>query len=206
MKWHPSSIGNLMASPRNKTEALSEGAKTYIREIAKQNFYEYKSEIRTKPVMKGIDQELESIALLNAVRFTDYKKNNIRVETEYLSGECDIITEDSIIDVKTSWSLETFPAFGSEAHNSKYEWQGVAYMLLYDKPLFELVYCMISTDKDLLSDWDNKSIHQVDHIEPAKRITVLKYERNVEKEEFMNEKLVHASMFYAMCIAELNDK
>ena len=61
MKWHPSSIGNLMASPRNKTEALSEGAKTYIREIAKQNFYEYKSEIRTKPVMKGIDQELESI-------------------------------------------------------------------------------------------------------------------------------------------------
>jgi len=58
----------------------------------------------------------------------------------------------------------------------------------------------------LLSDWDNKTIHQVDHIEPAKRITVLKYERNVEKEEFMNEKLVHASMFYAMCIAELNDK
>jgi len=111
MKWHPSSIGNLMASPRNKTEALSEGAKTYIREIAKQNFYGYKSEIRTKPVMKGIDQELESIALLNAVRFTDYKKNNLRVESEYLSGECDIITEDSIIDCKTSWSLETFPAF-----------------------------------------------------------------------------------------------
>jgi hypothetical protein len=79
-------------------------------------------------------------------------------------------------------------------------------MLLYDKPLFELVYCMITTGDDLLSDWDNKSIHQVDHIEPAKRITVLKYERNLEKEEFMNEKLVHASMFYAMCIAELNDK
>ena len=102
--------------------------------------------------------------------------------------------------------LLLFPAFVSEAHNSKYEWQGVAYMLLYNKPLFELVYCMVSTADDLLSDWDNKSIHQVDHIEPAKRITVLKYERDVEKEEYMNEKLVHASMFYAMCIAELNDK
>ncbi len=32
---------------------------------------------------------------------------------------------------------------------------------------------MIDTDDELLSDWDNRDIHKVSHIDPTKRITVV---------------------------------
>jgi hypothetical protein len=58
---------------------------------------------------KESNQELESINLLNSVRFENYEKNDQRIENDFITGECDIITNESIIDIKTSWSLDTFP-------------------------------------------------------------------------------------------------
>ena len=110
MKFRASQLGKLMTSSRTKGEALSQTAKSYIIEQAKQDFYGYKAQLMNKYVLKGIEQEQDSIDLLNLVRLEDYKKNDNRVENEWVSGCCDIITETSIIDIKTSWSLDTFPA------------------------------------------------------------------------------------------------
>jgi hypothetical protein len=123
-----------------------------------------------------------------------------------LTGECDIITDDTIIDIKTSWSLETFPATPSEAHDKDYEWQVRGYMMLYDRPKAEVVFCMVSTDKDLLTPWDNLSIHEVDHIEPRFRITAVCYERDEEIEATMIEKLEAATTYYIGYVNELNEK
>ena len=170
MKWHPSQLGKLMTNPRSKSEVLSETAKSEIRRIAKEDFFGYETELNTKPILKGKLWEQEGIDLLNQVRFTKYVKNAVRVENEYMTGECDIIIDDLIIDIKSSWSLETFPATPSEGDSSDYEWQGRAYMWLYDRPSFELIYTMYDTDDTLLTDWDNKSIHKVSHIDPTKQI------------------------------------
>ena len=210
MKWHPSSIGKIMTNPRNKSEVLSETAKSYIKSIAKQDFYGYNIELNNKYIIKGIEQEQDSIKLLNDVRFTSYKKNKVRLETESMTGECDILLDDLIIDIKTSWSLETFPATSDDGDESLYEWQGRAYMYLYDRPSFELIYCMVSTDPTndlgLLTPWDNMSLHRVDHIDPAKRITVIKYERDMDLELAMLERLRHASEFYVQYVNVLNNK
>ena len=210
MKWHPSSIGKIMTNARSKSEVLSETAKSYIKSIAKQDFYGYNIELNNKYIIKGIEQEQDSIDLVNAVRFTDYKKNKVRLETELMTGECDILLDDTIIDIKTSWSFETWPATAEDGDESLYEWQGRAYMYLYDRPSFELIYCMVSTDPHndygLLNQWDNMSLHRVDHIDAAKRITVIRYERDIELELAMLERLRHASEFYVQYINKLNNK
>lgn len=206
MIFRPSQLGKLMTNSRSKSEVLSETAKSEIRRIAKQQFYGYNTELKTKPMVKGTDWEQVGIDLLNNVRFTNYTKNENRVTNDYLSGCCDIITDDLIIDIKSSWSLETFPATPSEAESSDYEWQGRAYMMLYDRPAFELIYTMYTTPDELLTEWDNLSIHRVDHIDPAKRITVVRYERDVMYEELIIERLRHCSEYYSQYVNELNNK
>ena len=206
MKWRPSQLGKLMTNPRSKSESLSETCKSEIRKIAKQEFYGYSTDLNTKPIMKGRDWEQEGIELLNSVRFTNYKKNTNRVENEYMSGECDILTDDLIIDIKSSWSLETFPATPGEAESSDYEWQGRAYMWLYNKPAFELVYTMFTTPDELLTEWDNLSIHRVDHINPVYRVTVLRYERDEQYEELIRDRLILCSEYYSQYMNELTNK
>jgi len=206
MKWRPSQLGKLMTNSRNKSEVLSETAKSEIRKIAKQDFYGYQTDIRTKPMIKGTDWEQSGIDLLNNVRFTNYTKNEVRLENEYMTGCCDIITDNLIIDIKSSWSLDTFPATPSEGQNSDYEWQGRAYMWLYDRPSFELVYVMYTTPDELLTEWDNMSIHRVDHIPMHQRITVLKFERDEMYEDLIRDRLIHCNEYYSKYVNELNNK
>lgn len=195
MKWHPSSIGKLMTNGRGKNE-VGATAKSYIKQIAKENFYGYRSEINNKYIQKGLMQEQESIDLLNTVRFEAYEKNTVRMVNDLMTGECDIITNDSIIDIKTSWSLDTFPVMPEDGYDSLYEWQLRAYMMLYDRSKAELIYCMVTTSNELLNEWENLSLHRVDHIAPEKRITVLSFERNEDKEIEMIDRLKWASEYY----------
>ena len=206
MKWHPSSIGNLMTTAKAKSEILSETAKTYIKKKAKEHYFGFSSSITTKPMIKGKDWEEESIALVNQVRGSFYIKNKERFENEFLTGEPDVILDDCIIDVKTSWSLETWPATPGEGVNKDYMWQLFAYCWLLDKQEAELIYCMIDTDDLLLGDWDNRSIHKVSHIDPTKRITVLKYAMLDEYIDQMKEKLSASTEYYNEYTNQLNNK
>jgi hypothetical protein len=206
MKWHPSTIGKLMTAPKLKSEQLSETAKTEIRKIAKEQFFGFSSSITTKPMIKGKDWEEESIALVNQVRGTFYVKNKERFENEFLTGEPDIILDDMIIDIKTSWSLETWPATPDEGVNKDYMWQLFAYCWLLGKWQAELIYCMIDTDDVLLGDWDNRSIHKVSHIDPKHRITVLRYAMLDEYIDQMREKLTACNEYYSQYINQLNNK
>ena len=195
-----------MTTAKAKSEILSETAKTYIKKKAKEHYFGFSSSITTKPMIKGKDWEEESIALVNQVRGTFYIKNKERFENEFLTGEPDIILENTIIDVKTSWSLETWPATPGEGVNKDYMWQLFAYCWLLDKQEAELIYCMIDTDDLLLGDWDNRSIHKVSHIDPTKRITVLKYAMLDEYIDQMKEKLSASTEYYNEYTNQLNNK
>jgi hypothetical protein len=207
MKFRASSLGKLMTSSRTKGEALSQTAKSYIIQKAKEDFFEYRSELNSKYIIKGLAQEQDSINLLNLVRLEDYKKNEERVENEWLSGCCDIITDTSIIDIKTSWSLDTFPATTYELKDtSDYEWQGRAYMWLYDMPSFELCYVMVTTAPEIMGEYENGALHYVDHIAPEKRITSITFERDKEIEIQMAERLILATEFYNEVLTQLKNK
>ena len=205
MIFRCSSLAKLMTNPRNKSDSLSETAKSYIKQLAKENYYGYTSKIETKAMRKGTEYEMESIALVNSVWFgSNFVKNQIRETSTYLSGHPDIISDDAIIDIKTSWSLETFPALAEDADS--YEWQVRGYMYLFNKAKAYVIFCMIDTDDDLLSDWDNRDIHKVAHIDPVKRITVVSYERDAVLEELMEARLRDASEFYSQYMQQLINK
>ena len=121
MKWRASQIGKLMTTSRSKTDVLSQTAKSYIEQLAKEDFFGYTSPLVNRYLDKGINQELESINLLNSVRFENYEKNTERIENEFMTGECDIITNESIIDIKTSWSLDTFPELPEDIDAKDYD-------------------------------------------------------------------------------------
>ena len=205
MKWRASQIGKLMTNDRSGKN-IGQTAINYINQIAKEDFFGYESPVINRYLDKGTNQELESIQLLNAVRFEDFQKNAVRKSNEFITGECDIETVSSIIDIKTSWSLDTFPELPEDIDSKDYEWQGRAYMCLYDKPEFELVYCMVSTWDEFLTQYDDKRLHKVDHIDPAKRITSITFERDMELEKQMIERCQLATEYYIERMNKLNNK
>lgn len=196
MKIRCSALGKIMTNPRSKKETLSAGCKTYIKELVKEDLFNYKSTIDSKYLTKGIDMEDTSIDLYNEVYGTLYLKNTERLSNEFITGECDINAEDKIIDIKSSWSLETFPASPEDVNNKDYEWQLRGYMMLYDKPKAELAYCMVSTPDYLLKDWDNLGIHKVDSHDPFLRVTTISFERDREKEQEIMERVIECGKFY----------
>lgn len=206
MKWRASQIGKLMTTSRTKGELLSQTAKSYIDQLAKEHFYGYESPIVNRYLDKGINQELESIQLLNSVRFENFEKNKQRLENEWLTGECDILTNEKIIDIKTSWSLDTFPELPEDIDSKEYEWQGRAYMILFERHEFELVYCMVSTWDEFLTQYDDKTIHKVDHIDPRFRITSVTFERDFELENQMIERCKLATEYYNERMNKLKKK
>jgi hypothetical protein len=206
MKFRASQLGKLMANDRSGKN-MGQTAKSYIIQKAKEDFFEYRSELNSKYITKGLAQEQDSIDLLNLVRLEDYRKSDERVENEWLTGCCDIITETSIIDIKTSWSLDTFPATNYELKDlSDYEWQGRAYMWLYDMPAFELCYVMVTTAPEIMGEYENGALHYVDHIAPEKRITSITFARDKEIEIQMAERLILATEFYNEVINQLKSK
>lgn len=206
MKFRSSSLGKLMTSARTKSEVLSQTAKSHIEQLAKETFFNYRNEISSRYLDKGQQQEYDSIELVNTVRMENYTKHIGRVSNEYLTGECDILTDDTIIDIKTSWSIDTWPALPHEAQNSDYEWQMRAYMMLYDRSQAEVISCLVTTDPDLLSSFDNRELHQVDHIPADKRITVVKYDRDILVEAEIMERLKLCSDYYDQYMQQLTNK
>lgn len=198
--FRASSLADIMTDPKGKDEILSVGAKSAVTKMAKEFIYGYTETVSSKYMEKGIRVEDDSIKLLNSVLFTDFQKNTERRNNEWITGEADIVDSDSIIDVKSSWSLGTFPVLASEGADKKYEWQGRAYMMLWDKPKFKIAYCMVSTPDDLIG-YEQKSMHQVDGIERDLRVTIVSYERDLALEEKIKIK-VNAARAYLEEIIE----
>jgi hypothetical protein len=207
MKIRCSSLPKIMTSPRTKGEVLSETAKSEMIKLAKEDYYGYSSYITNKYVEKGIEVEDISIELLNTIKLANYKKNTERLTNDFLTGECDINDEknDEIIDIKSSWSLETFPALPSDINIKDYEMQLRGYMMLYNRSKASVCYCMVTTPQGLIM-YENKLLHEVDHINPFKRVTMLTIERDLEIEKQIEERCKLAIEFYYDYVRQLSNK
>ena len=201
--FRASSLADIMTEPKKKGEVLSVGAKTAIKKLAKQAVYGYREEITSKYTDKGLRCEDDSIDLLNSVYFTNYVKNTERKTNEWVTGECDIFTGDSIIDIKTSWSLATFPVTEADCQDTTYEWQMRAYMWLWDCDRATVAYCMVDTPEDLIR-YEQLELHRVTHIDQPMRVTQITYERDPAKEALIIEKVEAARVYYRDVLSQIN--
>lgn len=147
--------------------SLSKGAKTYIKDVWLWYEKGFKEEISSKQTRKGISAENDSINLISFVDNIPYMKNEERITKEHLTGECDVntyfkeIDKRIIEDLKTSWNPKTFM---SQSISTVEEWQGRAYLYLYDADIFRLRRCLVDCPPDVYTDelkrfcWTNNII------------------------------------------------
>jgi len=186
-----------------KDKSLSAGAKTYLESIAKEFLYGYHEVVTGKYMDKGLIVENQSIDLYNSVHFTNYTKNTERRNDDYLTGECDIIVPGvKGIDIKSSWSLATFPATAAAGADKLYEWQCRGYMRLWNVPVWEVAYCMVNTPDELIK-FEQEELHYVDHIDESLRVTVVRYERDMELEAKIVTKVQAARRYLDRIVADI---
>ena len=203
IKIRCSSLGKIMSPAKSKKpKDLSVGALTHCHDLAKQFVYGYRPEIKSKYLDKGIMCEDDSIALYNSVFFTSYKKNTERRSNEYLTGECDIRGDDIIIDIKTAWSLETFPALSSRIDSKLYEWQLRAYMELWGVKKSRLAYCMVDTPESLIH-YEPEALHIVSEIDPSLRVTIKDFDFDQDKSDLIKIKCQAAQIQIETFIEEI---
>lgn len=189
-----------------KEMSFSAGAKTYLGKLAKEFVYGYRKVVETKYMDKGLTLEDEAIRFLNRMRFARYTKNTERRESEYLTGECDIYVPGvKTIDTKVSWDLDTFPALSADAHDSLYEWQGRAYMKLWDVPEHEVVHIMLDTPDSMLR-YEQKDLHRVSHIPPQLRLTSVSYKRDAALEAKLDAKCKVAHAYLTHLIEQIQSE
>ena len=167
MRLRCSSLDSIMTNGRSKT-GLSATAQQVIKDMVDSELYNTPLFITNKYLSKGIECEDDSIELFNNVFFKSLVKNTERITNDFITGECDLLDGDTVIDIKTSWSLKTFAE--QRRKPTSYEWQLRGYMWLYDKDKACTAHCLVDTPKHLCKF--EQDIHEFGHIAEVDRVII----------------------------------
>jgi hypothetical protein len=205
MKIRCSQIGKIMINPRAKGEVLSATAKTHVQELYLEHEYGIYKEFWSRYTDKGNLVEDEGILMCESLFDGLFlEKNEQKFTNDYLTGVPDVITDDFILDVKSSYTAHTFPFFDKDLPNKDYFYQLQGYMELTGKTDAYVVYCLINTPEEIIQDeirresWKRKeisiseeaeehvrSIHTFDHIPKERRLKAF----HVQKDEAVIEQI-----------------
>lgn len=142
-------------------EVLSTGARTYLKRTYAKLKYNKRSASEffdIKYAMKGLKSEMDSVAILRKLDGIDYVKNKKTIENDYISGIPDLFTgktlqkAEYVIELKTSWDIDTFYQNMDSDVKTRYWWQLQAYMWLTEASAGELSYCLVTTPPHLIKD------------------------------------------------------
>ena len=159
MNWNQtlirsSSVGYLMTEPQSKADKeaglLSKTAQKYLIEVYISEKYGRKKDIQTKQMKKGIEAEQDSIDLLSMYLKVPFSKNDKRFTNDFITGFPDIIDNDRIIDIKSSYDLWTFLGNIPDKLDSLYYWQMQSYMWLTNAKSAMITYCLVNTPMSII--------------------------------------------------------
>jgi hypothetical protein len=211
VKIRCSSLGKLMTEPKSVADknagALSETAKTMLIEVYAKAVYGREKEVQSKPMKKGVLVEDDSIALLSRHDGVLYQKNEIRQENEFIGGTPDIITDELVIDIKSSYDIWTFLANVDSKIDKGYWWQLQGYMMLTKRRKASLVYClsnmpdhMVETEKYYLL----KRLDVISEESPEYLIEAAKLERMLKYDDIpVNERVIKYDIDFDDSVVEL---
>lgn len=149
----------LKLEPTRYDDPLPQSAKSHLKRIYGEQKYGKCSIFKDKGnkyTNKGKVAEEDSIDLISRLDKTFYKKNEQRIENDYITGIPDVIVWDTphkahvVHDVKTSWDWDSFSDNIGSALNPLYWWQMQGYLALTDAPEGFVDYCLINCPDFLL--------------------------------------------------------
>lgn len=223
LKIRCSAIGKLMATPRSKSELLSQTAKTYVHELVLEHKYGIKKEFSSRYTDKGIQVEDEAILLVNDVLDVQFiYKNEENFTNDWITGTPDVNTDTSLLDVKSSWDGTTFPFFDTEIPNKDYFYQLQGYMWLTGKQQSMLCYCLVDTPLEIVEDEVRRAhwkLHKIDedanlreeveskhlfsHIPKNRKVKVFYVQKDEAVIEQIKERIEAARIYYNALIEML---
>ena len=93
-------------------KALGKTGETYVKEWLIEQIYNRKKSISNKYLTKGILMEQDGIDMYAKHNLLDTLiKNEQYFENDFMCGTPDLILEDKIVDIKSSWDCFTFPIY-----------------------------------------------------------------------------------------------
>lgn len=149
-KFRCSALGKLMTTPRSKKDIISVTAQSYLKMVYAETVLGKPQSIVNKYLEKGLLMEDASIELYGDVIGRKLNKNTTRYTNKYITGEPDIVDGELLVDIKSSWSAQTFPMCDVKI-NKDYYWQLQGYMELTGIKTSKLVYCLVDTPEQLIS-------------------------------------------------------
>lgn len=161
-------LGQLIEK-RDARPTLSSATKSYLEQLHKEEVFGKRDEIRSKYLDKGIQVEEQSITLYSEVTDMLFVKNKERKSNAFITGEPDN-TQGKIRDIKSSWSLSTFPMHDDQLTNFDYYWQLQGYMELFDLDESELIYCLVDTPEELIQDEMRRVSWKMGYLELPKEL------------------------------------
>lgn len=118
-----------------------------------QTYIEYKygrtKRFTSNKTEKGLITESESVKVIADHFQLPLLKNERRESNEFITGECDVIHDGVVYDVKSSWDIHTFTDAKLET-NKDYIWQIHGYMELFDCHTAKLCYVLNSAPDEVL--------------------------------------------------------
>jgi len=182
LKIRASQVGKIMTSSRSKGDVLSKTAKSYLEQLAKEELLGVRTEFSSKYTDKGNIVEDDSIALVEKVGgFGFLYKNEEYFSNDYVTGTPDVLTDEVLLDVKSSWNVDTFPMFDYVLNNKDYYYQLQAYMWLTGKTESYLCYCLVDTPKFIIKA-EVRKLHKPRYSDI--KAIILKHKFNADTEKY----------------------
>ena len=184
-KIRASASGKLMTKSRSKDGALSKTALSYVQDWYKEQIYGVKKNIDNKYLRKGISVEDNAIEYAaSQLGWLFAEKNEEYFEDSHFCGTPDVILDDTIIDIKSSWDCFTFPLFEDEIPNKDYYYQLQTYMALTGLKKAQLVYVLMDTPESIERD-----AVSYESVESKYRIKIFDVDYDEEVVESMRDKV-----------------
>ena len=152
-KFRASSLGKIMTNDRSG-KGMGDTARTYLKEIYVEKVWGKRKDIHSKYISKGLMVEEMAIAFYSSQHGDFFYKNDEWFSNDFISGTPDIVADEMIIDIKSSWDAFTFMKV--DGKNKDYFYQLQAYMWLCDKPTSKLAYVLTNTPLQLIEDEKRK--------------------------------------------------
>lgn len=199
---------------------LGATAKSLIRDIWLRREFGYDEPVMTPQLFKGLLCEQDSIGVVSRqLPATEFRVKNMNAyRDEYFSGNPDVIlaSEDTVEDVKTSWTVKTF--FEATVPEEYYG-QGQVYMHLTGMKRFRLIYVLVDTPAELVLEEhkrfffkfgaDDENQHYQEAVEKLdrmhypsrvipeeKRIKVFSFDYDPEYIDELKKRVEYARQFY----------
>ena len=179
-----------------QTGKMGAGTKTYVEEWLISELTGLRKRIDSKYLRSGVEREDASLKRASKYFNFELVKNSQQLENDFFTGEFDAKTDDTVIDVKSSWDPFTFPLFETEPDKGYFR-QLQIYMDLTGFEKASLVYCLengteemieslswkiakeAGADEPDISHWEQAEKElNYDHLPDNMRIKVFSFERD----------------------------